>query len=195
MKKTLSIFLLFFFTNPAHALDWRTKNLSDPFTDVSVCRVEFGGDFSRAVALGFQGGIRGLYFIAEKRGDEIRAGFMSDPPLPIPGDIQVRVDQNQLHTITAADTPLDLSPSMNIPNLENLPQDKKLIIEQSIKNSMSLASPYRLFSGEKASALLNEIISGKKVIWRAVTVNAAASLTGEIRVKGLQSALNKCGIL
>lgn len=59
---------------------------------------------------------------------------------------------------------------------------------------MAIASPYRVVTGERAVALLREIVGGSEVRWRVVSINAAASGTGTVRVRGLREALIECGI-
>lgn len=179
---------------PAHALNWRVVQLEDEFTDVRVCRVEPGGAFSRAFARGLTGAFRTLHFFAENRNGEVRAGFMSEPLLPIPGDIQIRVDDDPLIAITAADTPLDAAPSINLPDTPGLTAEGQATMDQAIRQSLAVASPYRLLVGERAIGLLQDIVSGAEVRWRVIGVNAAVSQTGEIRNRGLSDALAECGI-
>lgn len=178
----------------AQALDWRTQRLRDEFTDIETCRVEPGGAFSRAFVRGMTGAFRTLHFFAENRNGEVRAGFMSEPLIPIPGDIQLRVDANPFITLTAVDTPLDAAPAINIPDTPGITPEMRTAMEQSIRSTMAMASPYRVLTGDRARALLRAILSGEETRWRVVTINAAASATGTLQTRGLSDALEECGI-
>lgn len=179
---------------PAQALNWRVVHLEDEFTDVRTCRVEPGGTFSRSFLRGAIGAFRTLHFFAENRDGEIRAGFMSEPLMPIAGDIQVRIDDGPLTTLTAADTPIDSAPTIRLPTTPGVTPEAHAAMEQTIRQSMAVASPYRVLTGERAVSLLRDIAEGEDARWRVVTVNAAASSTGEIRKRGLAEALAECGI-
>jgi len=194
MRALVVIALAWLVASPASALDWNTRRLVDEFTDAQSCRVEPGGEFSRSFVRGMTGAFRTLHFYAENRNGEIRAGFMSEPLIAIPGDVQIRVDSNPLTTITAADTPLDLAPTYTIPATPGLTAEQQAQLEQTLRASMAIASPYRVVTGERAVALLREIVGGSEVRWRVVSINAAASGTGTVRVRGLREALIECGI-
>lgn len=99
MRALVVIALAWLVASPASALDWNTRRLVDEFTDAQSCRVEPGGEFSRSFVRGMTGAFRTLHFYAENRNGEIRAGFMSEPLIAIPGDVQIRVDSNPLTTI------------------------------------------------------------------------------------------------
>jgi hypothetical protein len=184
----------------AHALDWTTEKHIDNFTDVETCKVMPGSKFSRAFVFGMAEGLLHWYaisyFYAERRGDEVRAGFTNDKNLPIMGDIQVRVDQNPAVTITAADTPVDTGPHIDIPQMQGVTPEVKAQIEKSMKGALAQMSPYRDFAGEKAVDLLRQIVNGKKAIWRSIGgVNNAPEDAAEIRINGLDDALKECGIV
>lgn len=194
MRAVAATAVVWFAAAPAHALDWNTRRLVDEFTDAQSCRVEPGGEFSRSFVRGMTGAFRTLHFYAENRNGEVRAGFMSEPLIAIPGDVQIRVDSNPLTTITAADTPLDLAPSYTMPPTPGFTPEQQAQLEQTMRSSMAIASPYRVVTGERAVALLREIVGGRDVRWRVVSINAAASGTGTVRVRGLREALTECGI-
>ncbi len=126
--------LVWFTAAPAHALDWNTRRLVDEFTDAQSCRVELGGEFTRSFVRSMTGTFRTLHFYAENRNGEVRAGFMSEPLIPIPGDVQIRVDTNPLSTITAADTPVDTAPSFTMPETPGLTEEQRVQFEQSMRS-------------------------------------------------------------
>jgi hypothetical protein len=203
MKKTGSVLCLSVLvalgTTQTHALEWTAEKHIDSFTDIETCKVMPGSEFSRAFVFGTVEGLMHWYavsyFFAERRGDEVRAGFTNDKNLPIMSDIQVRVDQNPAVTITAADTPIDTGPSIAIPQMQGVTPEVKAQIEQSMKGALARMSPYRVFAGEKAVALLRQIVNGKRAIWRSIGgVNNASEDVTEIRIDGLSDALSECGI-
>ncbi|MEJ0060847.1 MAG: hypothetical protein WDM79_15255 [Terricaulis sp.] len=179
----------------AAVLGWRVVHLHDEFTDEHVCRVEPGGILSRSIVRGLSGAFRTLHFIVENRDGEIRAGFLSEPMLPIGGDIQLRVDDNPMVTLAPADTPIDAGPEMPIGIVPNIPPEARAQLERSLRAARGMQSPYRLVVGERARTLLLQIVDGEDVRWRVITVNAAVSRTGRIRVEGLIEALSECGIV
>lgn len=178
----------------AWAGDWKIVRLRDEFTDVSVCRIEPDGAFSRGLARGLSGSYRSIHFFAENRDGEVRAGFISEPAMPIPGDIQLRVDDRPMRVIAAADTPIDSGPSIALPPMPNVSEDMRSELERTLRASLSVASPYRVVVGDQARALLRELIAGQQVRWRVLAINAAASSTGRIRVGDLARALGQCGV-
>lgn len=180
--------------SPAAAKDWNAVKRIDPFTDIQSCRVEPGGAGSRAF---FRGRSLAYYFYAEKRGDQIRAGVFSEPAIPIAGDVQIRVDDGPLITITAADTPIDAAPAPVVQLPSTLPPEARAAYEQMIAAAQASASPYRAVTGERAAALLHQILAGKLVRIRSIGINSALSTTGEIKIdpRDLRDALEKCEIL
>lgn len=167
----------------------------DAFTDTQVCRVEYGDELTRSMNRQLTGTFIGLYFFAENRDGEVRAGVVSEPKLPIAGDVQLRVDDNPLVSITAADTPLDLAPATTLPETPGLSAEQRDRLQASMRSTMSVASPYRVLVGAKAVSLLKAMTQGKNMIWRVVGINAAASTTGSISIKpDLAKSLAACGI-
>jgi hypothetical protein len=179
----------------AHALDWNVEKKTDPFTDTPMCRVNYGSEFGRSFVEGIMGWYAVSYFFAERRGSQIIAGITNDRKLPVAGDIQIRVDDGPVTTITPADTPESLLPPMSIPvTPSGYPS-----VDEQIARSMHVARaqmlPYRVLEGERAKALLRSIVSGRRAIWRSVTMIAAAdSGPAEIKIEGLKEALQECGI-
>ena len=167
----------------------------DAFTDVKSCRVEYGDEFTRSMNRQLTGSFIGLYFFAENKDGEVRAGVVSEPKIPIGGDVQLRVDDNPMVSITAADTPVDLAPTTSLPAMPGLSAEQQKDMQASLKASMSVASPYRVLVGDKARSLLREMIRGQKVIWRVVGINTATSTTGTIVIRpDLGKSLAECGI-
>ncbi len=186
--------------SPANAaLEYHVVKSTDPFTDQNICKIEFGTNFSRAFLEGMAEGVLGWYglsyFYVERRGDEIVAGITNDRHLPIAGDIQIRVDDGPVTTITPADTPDDYLPPSAFPQTTTGYATTDQTIANAMRNFRAQMTPFRVLSGEKARALLSELVNGHHAIWRSVTMIAAANRgPAEIRIDGLSEALAECGI-
>lgn len=192
----IGIALLSMAPSPAAAKDWNAVRRVDPFTDSHSCRVEPGGRFSRSAVRQLAGSYLSYYFYAERRNAEIRAGVFAEPSLPISGDVQIRVDDHPMITITAADTPIDAAPTVPMAALDALPPDQRAALQAQMRATLAVASPYRALIGERAALLIEEILAGKVTIARTVGINAATSSIAEWRPdKDLRAALLECGIL
>ncbi len=179
----------------AEAKNWNAVRAVDKFTDVKSCRVEPGGPFTRTFFRGLLGGGVALYFFAEKRSEEVRVGVFSEPAIPIGGDLQVRIDDQPLVTITAADTPIDTAPSMPSPNLDALSEQQRTDIENARRTALGAMSPFRAVAGEAALNLLRSILAAKVVRMRVVTVNGPLSRGVEWSPDAdLATAIAACGI-
>jgi len=128
----------------------------------------------------------------------IRAGVRTEPPLPIGGDIQIKVG-SKLYTLTSRDTPLDVVTSVPT-NTDIIKKSMGAEYAQSIENMtkdiQKMSSPYRAFTGKKAIALLHDIANTEgEIKFRVVGVNAVTSGTGSFTSgEDFTTALQKCGI-
>lgn len=178
----------------AHALGWGVVKNKDEFTGVTTCRIMEGSEFSRAVIGGMlHRPILYLWFF-EKKGDDIRVGVTTDYKVPISEDIQLKVDDQPIITITAVDTPLDSAPSAPGVDMSHFTPEMRANFDQSMHAIYALRSPYRALGGARADALVAQIRSAKSVKWRFVAVNATTDKAAEIPLRGLDAALTKCGI-
>jgi hypothetical protein len=181
----------------ACATSWQATNHYDEFTDSAICRVEKGTQGQKDFVRGFTGVYFTQNFYAENHDGEIRAGVRTYPPLPIGGDVQIKVGET-LYTLTSKDTPIDMAPVM--PKAE-FPQDHfgqaygeaMETITQSIQAS---SSPYRAYTGKKAMALLKDMASAQgEVKFRTVGVNKATSGTASFMIDdSFTEALAECDI-
>ncbi|MGE0827760.1 MAG: hypothetical protein AB7O04_00210 [Hyphomonadaceae bacterium] len=195
LRRALLVFTLLTLSAivPANALSWRAEHVRDPFTEAEACRVLPGGAFTRALTGMSRLGV--YYFFFERRGAEVRAGVTSDHGLPIAGDVQVRVGDGPLITITAADTPLDARPQTPAVAIEGLSQDAAAQIAAARDAALASVSPYRVLAGERARQLIADILAHDRTIWRTVGVNAATSSIGELEPNAsLRRALHMCGL-
>jgi hypothetical protein len=120
---------------------------------------------------------------------------MNDRKLPMPGDVQIRVDDHPAVTITPADTPDAWLPPSTVPN----PSTGNPTVDGSIASTMRVTRaqilPYRVVGGDKAKSLLREVVTGHRAIWRSVTMMPAADRgPAEIQIEGLREALSECGV-
>lgn len=178
---------------------WTAAQRNDPFTDTASCRVTLSGAIRMDV---YRGGVR-YYPYVEKRGDEVRVGLMSHPLLPVPtGRVQLRIDDLPAWTIEPSETPVDTAaftpgqltgslPANADPAARDALQQSAAAMASTITQS---TSPYTTATGEKAAAILAEIRSGSRLIYRVMGANAASS-TGEAPLGSeLNDALVSCGL-
>ncbi|MEZ5814428.1 MAG: hypothetical protein R3E13_06880 [Alphaproteobacteria bacterium] len=177
---------------------WNATNHYDEFTDTKTCRVEKGTQAQRDFARGFTGIYYTQLFYAENNNGQVRAGVRTDPPLPIGGDVQIKVGE-KLYTLTSRDAPIDVAPTVPTENKAAEAAMGKAYaetMEAIVKNSQQIASPYRAYTGEKAKALLRDIAStSEEIKFRTVGVNMATSDTGSFTAgEDFKAALQTCGI-
>lgn len=178
--------------------NWQATNHYDDFTDTKICRVERGTQGQREFTRGFTGIYFTQHFYAENYDGEVRAGVRTEPPLPISGDVQIKVGP-KLYTLTSKDVPMDVAPSVPI-NTEAaekaLGAEYAASIETMTKNIQQLSSPYRAFTGQKAKTLLHDITNtDEEIKFRVIGVNTAISGTGSFTAgEDFKAALQACDI-
>ncbi|MBN8521503.1 MAG: hypothetical protein J0L77_06375 [Alphaproteobacteria bacterium] len=177
---------------------WNATRHTDEFTGTKMCRVERGTESERDFARGFTGIYYTQHFYAENHNGQVRAGIRTEPPLPIGGDVQIKVG-GKLYTLTSADTPLDVAPT--IPT--NTDAARKAMgnayadtLDNMTKDIQRLSSPYRAFTGKKALALLRDMANtSEEIKFRVVGVNSTISGTGSFKTgSDFAASLNSCGI-
>ena len=163
-----------------------------------MCRVERGTQAGRDFARGFTGIYFTQHFYAENHNGEIRAGVRTEPPLPIGGDIQIKVGA-KLYTLTSQDTPIDVAPTvpMNTDAAEKaMGKGYADTMKAMTENIQQLSSPYRAYTGSKAKALLRDIANTSgEIKFRVIGVNQVTSGTGSFTAgEDFTQALTECGI-
>lgn len=177
---------------------WNATNHYDEFTDTKICRIERGTQAGRDFARGFTGIYFSQHFYAENHNGEVRAGVRTEPALPIGGDVQIKVG-SKLYTLTSADVPLDVVPTIPM-DTSAAEQYMGKAYGDTLKNMTTdiqkLSSPYRAYTGEKAKALLRDIANTTdEVKFRVIGVNAAASVTAAFKAgEDFTAALHTCSI-
>ncbi|SFU98420.1 hypothetical protein [Halomonas korlensis] len=184
---------------PAPDIKWIAQYSTDEFTDESTCRVTVGSRYTSRNIYTYTGA---LYPFVESKGGELRVGVMSGGKAKIPvGEVQLRIDQNPAWNIGINETPADLVPSQDIPE----PYQAQLSDEQremvastyraTMKHTAQAMSPYTATTGEKAEAILRQMLDGNELIYRSVGLNQPGSGTGEYDLDAsLNEALARCGI-
>lgn len=198
IKRKILILTTIFGLTGCVTTGWNAKNHYDEFTGSKMCRVEKGTEGQRDFARGFTGIYFSQHFYAENYNGEVRAGVRTEPPLPIGGDIQIKVG-GKLYILTSADTPIDVAPSVPINTdaaRKSMGKDYANTLENMTKDIQKLSSPYRAFTGKKAIALLRDIANTEgEIKFRVMGVNAVTSGTGSFTSgEGFKTALASCGI-
>ena len=170
---------------------WVSLSSVDEFTDQKSCRVTVGSIYTQ---------VGNFYPLIENVNGELRVGLQSGGRIKIPvGNIQLRIDGNKHWDITTSETPLDLAPKSTVDvsiYTHDLPDEQRILVESSIKDSAKILSPYTMTIGDKAKKIVKEMLNGKKIIYRTVAINQGGSTTGEFVLDdSLKIALNQCGIV
>ncbi|MEH9340647.1 hypothetical protein ACTVQJ_27145 [Klebsiella pneumoniae] len=137
--------------------------------------------------------------------NQLRVGVRSGGRALIPvGDVQLRIDSNPAWNITTAETPIDSSAATNyqLPSYTNLTSEQQALITETQKSAMAsitkTMSPYTATTGDKAQKIIQQLISGNKLIYRTVGLNQTGSTTGEYDLASMKESLiaglNQCGI-
>lgn len=170
---------------------WMARNITDRFSDETICRVQPGDaivdDVYSQFGIPSASRIMAIYPYVERRKAGIRVGMIGFRNIPI-GETQLRIDQNPAWTISPSETPVD----SGSPVVGGVPPEIAASVGNSITQTLS---PYTATTGAKAQQILAQLRAGSRVISRRVGPNAAASTTGEISLGAdFNAALSKCGI-
>jgi hypothetical protein len=184
----------------APQVEWITVKNTDKFTDKSTCAVTVGSFYTRGSVYTAS---NHYYPYIETVDGDLRVGVRSGGRFLIPvGDVQIRIDQNPAWTISTAETPLDYVPEGQLKATQAAaPKDpqQQQIVANAYKTAMESTarsmSPFTAATGEKARSILNQMRSGRSLIYRTIGLNQAASTTGEYALDhSLEAALRQCGI-
>ncbi|MBI1236589.1 MAG: hypothetical protein GC188_07890 [Alphaproteobacteria bacterium] len=170
---------------------WQASQRIDEFDDTRVCQVLHGTPSQRtAMRYATRAGIT-LHFYAENRDEEVRAGVMTEPAIPISGDVQIRVDDRSAIRLGLEDAPIDEVATQSA----GLAGVQQRAFETTMNVINQTSSHYRALQGEEARELLRQIVSADRVIFRMVGTNRALSATGEFAPDAsFLDALTACGI-
>lgn len=181
MKKALMVAISLLMagcqTSPMSNSVWNTVTSKDEFTDKETKMLTVG-EFSVS-GLAYTQSLKYYPFVGIENG-EIFVGVRSGGAYRIPtGTVQIRIDENETWTIGTDETPLSLVPKQ--PNLmpSNMPSHMVAESQKAYDNVIKMSSPYTAATGNKAKQIIKQMINGKKIKFRSVGINQAASTTGE----------------
>jgi len=124
---------------------------------------------------------------------------MSSGRIKVPvGTVQLRVDQNEVWTISPQETPISLLPE--VPQYgQNLPPEQAAFVKsaqaQAMTSAAQMMSPYTVTGGDKAKAIIKQMAAGHVLKFRTVGLNQAASTTGEVKIDpSFAQSLRQVGI-
>jgi len=190
-------------------VEWVTSAEFDRFTDKVACSVTTGSLYTQSSVYTYT---NHLYPFIEVVNGELRVGIKSGGKYKIPvGDVQLRIDKNKAWNISMNETPVDVKPNAQVnaqmdvmaEYAKSLPPEQQALVVNSYKAAMSstgkMLSPYTATTGDKAKAIVKEMLQGKTLIYRTLgfsqVYNSGAGTTGEFVLdKSLLAALNKCQI-
>ncbi len=190
-------------------VEWVASTEFDRFTDQTTCSVTTGSLYTQSSVFTYT---NHLYPFIEEVEDQLRVGLKSGGKYKVPvGDIQFRIDKNKAWGISMSETPVSIKPNTQVnaqadlmaEYAKNLPPEQQALIANSYKAAMNstgkMLSPYTAATGDKAKAILKEMLKGNIIIYRTLgfgqMTNYGGGTTGEFVLDGsLQTALNKCQI-
>jgi hypothetical protein len=159
------------------ARTWTVTRVADPITGASSCVISAmdrigNGLFSRTGT---------LYPIVENSSEHgLLVGVSSGGRFRLPtGDIVWRVDDRPHHEIKAADNPPAYASSATIPAIAGNDAATAAMRESMaaiVRASASATATSTVASGDTARAMLDEMLAGHALIYRAVTVAPAFGL-------------------
>lgn len=182
---------------PAQGPLWRATGGKDEFTDKETRMVTVGeyrlGD--SIVTRSFR-----FYPFVGSTDGQLYVGIRSGGKIRVPaGTVQIRIDDNPAWTIEPSETPLVLAPKTPQVNGFATPEQAAnfAAIQASVADNVrKMTSPYTAATGDKARAILKEMLAGKVIKFRQVGINQAASTTGVVNIdESFPRALSDAGIL
>jgi hypothetical protein len=190
-------------------VEWIASSEFDPFTDKTACTVTTGSLYTQSSVYTYA---NHLYPFIEVVNGELRVGLKSGGKYKVPvGDVQLRIDKNKAWAISMSETPVNVKPNPHASAqvdvmteyAKSLPPEQQALVVNSYKAAMSstgkMLSPYTATTGDKAKAIVQEMLEGNTLIYRTLGFSQAltygGSSTGEFLLDdSLEAALNKCQI-
>lgn len=182
---------------------WNSVIGKDEFTD-KVTKMVTIGEFASSDVIWTKS--RRLYPFVGIQDGEIYVGIRSGGRYRLPaGTVQIRIDNNESWTISPEETPIYLAPQVPalVPQSPGSPQrPESAVLDTASKmqaqmnaNITKIMSPYTAVTGDKARAILKQMVKGKIIKYRQVGYNQASSTIGEVRIdESFLAALREIGI-
>lgn len=180
--KILAVIPLAFICGCAVPSAWVATSRTDQFTDIT----------ERTVSIRTESGPYGwnkLNVFVSTRTNTLFLGVKSLSGVPV-GTVQLRIDQNPMVQISPDETPIYMSPALPGSPLVNSN------LQNDVMMSMSkIMSPFTATTGDKATNILKQMLSGSEIRYRTVGINEAASTTGKIKLdSSFKRGLQKIGM-
>lgn len=181
---------------PVFEKNWTVLVTKDEFTDEVTKLVTVGEGLSDKFFITkpfryypFVGTIDGELYVGIRSG-----GFYKIPT----GTVQIRVDDNEAWTIGPEETSIQLVPLLPSPSevsVDATTIDVGKLQADMMENMSKIMSPFTATTGDKAKAIIKEMLNGKKIKYRTVGLNQAASTVGETIINSsFASSLREIGI-
>jgi len=209
MLALFSIGLVGCASTTAPKVEWVASTEFDRFTDITTCSVSTGSLYTHSNVYTYS---NRLYPFIQVVNNELQVGVKSGGKYKVPvGDVQLRIDSNKAWIISMSETPVNTKPDAPVnaqldlmtEYAKNLPAEQQKLIADSYKTALNstgqMLSPFTVATGDKATAILNEMLNGKTLIYRTLgfgpMVPNTGGTTGEFMLDGsLKIALDKCQI-
>lgn len=189
-------------------VEWVASSEFDRFTDQTTCSVTTGSLYTQSSVYTYN---NHLYPFIEVVKGELRVGIKSGGKYKVPvGNVQLRIDKNKAWDINMSETPVTETPNAQASSqvdlmteyAKDLPPEQQALVMNSYKAAMNstnkILSPYTVATGDKAKAIVKEMLEGETLIYRTLGFSSVANstgTTGEFLIDdSLKTALNKCQI-
>jgi hypothetical protein len=189
-------------------VEWVASSEFDRFTDQTTCSVTTGSLYTQSSVYTYN---NHLYPFIEVVKGELRVGIKSGGKYKVPvGNVQLRIDKNKAWDINMSETPVTETPNAQASSqvdlmteyAKDLPPEQQALVMNSYKAAMNstnkMLSPYTVATGDKAKAIVKEMLEGETLIYRTLGFSSVANstgTTGEFLIDdSLKTALNKCQI-
>jgi hypothetical protein len=185
--------------SPKH--EWQSFHSTDAFTDESWCDVTFAGrDYAFNYSYAYNGFI---YPVVRVREGTMVVAFTTASVVPgqttiaIPvGDLQVRIDSNPAETLLASETPGEINQSYQKmfdaqAKSMNLTPEQQAAYTASTQGILKTMSPVTAVAGDRAQAIVKEMLTGKTLIYRQTTTGMNGRIS-EIPLEGFAQKLADC---
>jgi hypothetical protein len=196
--------------------EWVAITDADRFADSPVRMVTIGEPtYSESL---FMTKFKHYYPFVQLKDGELIVGIRSGGQYKIPaGAVQMRIDGNMTWDISPEETPVYLIPdqatlTVSIPKTTpvdtNTPHGKAMADSMAASKAMTeemrentpkylarTLSPFTAATGDKAKAIIKEMFSGRRIIYRSIGYNQADSTEGEVLIdESFNKAMSEIGV-
>ncbi|WP_434703009.1 hypothetical protein J3P85_19100 [Pseudomonas sp. Z1-12] len=155
---------------------WKISSETDVFSKRTSTIVTLGNYTAGTSILN----ISNVLPVVRKEKEGIYVGLMSDGDVPIPiVTAQIWIDQNEIWTISSQETPIILAK----PSLAYVLGPQPKLIKQAQAQGLNVnkvTGGCAVAGGDKAKAILKQMLTGRVLKFRTVDIDNAASSTQEV---------------